>query len=316
MAYDNIISRADAQSLIPLPVASEIQKAMTEDSAALRLFKTVPMSSKTERMPVLSALPVAAWVTGDTGLKQTTEANWADKTLVVEELACIVPIPDAVIADASFDIWGEIRPLIVEAMARALDSAVFFGTNKPASWPADVAAMAVAAGNVATIGATADNKGGIIGDINAVMATVEADGYDVNGFVTSRSFRSKLRGVRDVNGQRLLDIDASGDRIEGQPIAYAMSGLWPNPATAGSAQLIAGDFTKGIIGVRQDITYKLFTEGVIQDNTGAIVYNLLQQDMSAMRVVARYAYQVANPINYSNGTEGTRAPFGVLRTAP
>ncbi len=316
MAYDNIVSRVDAQALIPLPVAQDIQRSVVEESAALRLFKNVPMSSKTERMPVISALPVAAWVTGDTGLKQTTEANWADKTLIVEELACIVPIPDAVIADASFDIWGEIKPLIAEAMARALDSAVFFGINKPASWPADVAAMAVAAGNVASVGATADNKGGIIGDINAVMATVEADGYDVNGFVTSRAFRSRLRGVRDVNGQRLLDIDTNGERIEGQPISYAMSGLWPNPATAGSTQLIAGDFTRGIIGIRQDITYKLFTEGVIQDNTGAIIYNLLQQDMSAMRVVARYAYQVANPINYSNAVEVDRAPFGVLRTAP
>jgi len=316
MAFDNIVSRADAQSLIPLPVAQEIQKAVIEESAALRLFKTVPMSSKTERMPVISALPVAAWVTGDTGLKETTEANWADKTLVVEELACIVPIPDAVIADAAFDIWGEIRPLIAEAMARALDSAVFFGTNKPPSWPADVVAMAVAAGNVVSVGANTTAKGGTAEDINATMATVEADGYDVNGFVTSRAFRSKLRGARDVNGQRYLDIDANGDRVEGQPVAYAMRGLWPNPAALGSAQLIAGDFTKGIIGVRQDITYKLFTEGVIQNGTGAIIYNLLQQDMSAMRVVARYAYQVANPINYSNNTETSRAPFGVLRTAP
>lgn len=313
MATNNIISRADANSLIPLPVASEIQKSIIEESAALRLFRNVPMSTSTFKMPVLSALPVASWISGDTGLKQTTEANWADKVLTVEELACIVPIPEAVLDDAAFDIWAELRPLIAEAMGRALDSAIFFGTNKPASWPTDIVAAAVAAGNVVAEGTSTQAQGKIAGDINAVMGTVEADGYDVNGFVAQRSFRSKLRNARDLNGQRLLDINGTVDSIEGVTLAYAMSGLWPTGLSA--AQLIAGDFTKGIVGVRQDITYKLFTEGVITNADGTIAYNLMQQDMVAMRIVARYAFQVANPINYSNATESARYPFGVLRTA-
>ena len=312
MATDNIISRTDATSLIPLPVAQEIQTSAIEQSAALRLFRRVPMSSKTYKMPVLSALPTASWVSGDTGLKQTTEANWADKTLTVEELAVIVPIPEAVLDDAQFDIWGEIRPLIAEAMGRALDSAIFFGTNKPASWPSDIVTAAVAAGNVVARGTNTMAKGGIAEDINATMGAVEGDGYDVNGFVTSRAFRTRFRGARDANGQRFLDIDSNGERMEGQPIAYGMSGLWPTGLNA--AELIAGDFTKGIIGVRQDITYKMFTEGVITNADGTIAYNLMQQDMIAMRVVARYAFQVANPINYSQGTEGSRFPFGILRS--
>ena len=35
------------------------------------------MSAKFKKQPVLSALPVAYFVNGDTGLKQTTEAAWA-----------------------------------------------------------------------------------------------------------------------------------------------------------------------------------------------------------------------------------------------
>ena len=309
MATNNIISRADAQSLIPLPVAHEIQTAAIEQSAAMRLFRRVNLSSKTERMPVLSALPVASWLTGDTDLKQTTEVNWADKTLTVEELAIIVPIPDAVAADASFDMWGEIRPLIAEAFGRALDAAIFFGTNKPASWPAAIVTAAAAAGNNVARGTATAGEGGVAEDINQVMAAVEADGYDVNGFVASRAFRSAIRGARGTDGQRLLDMDGNGERIEGQPVSYGMSGIWPG---AGGVELIAGDFTRGILGVRQDITFKMFTEGVITNADGTIAYNLMQQDMSAMRVVARYAFQVANPINYSNATEGARYPFGTL----
>jgi hypothetical protein len=69
-----------------------------------------------------------------------------------------------------------------------------------------------------------------------------------------------------------------------------------------------------VIGVRQDMTYKLITEGVITDNTGAIQYNLPQQDMVALRLVFRAGYAVSNPINYQQGTEANRYPFAVLRS--
>jgi hypothetical protein len=67
------------------------------------------------------------------------------------------------------------------------------------------------------------------------------------------------------------------------------------------------------MGIRQDISWKVLTEAVIQDNTGAIVYNLAQQDMVAMRMVMRAGWQVSNAINYDQPTEALRYPAGVLR---
>ena len=68
---------------------------------------------------------------------------------------------------------------------------------------------------------------------------------------------------------------------------------------------------------RQDITYKLLTEGVIQDPTDkSILYNLAQQDMVALRAVMRIAYQLPNPVNRLQSSEDARLPFAVcLHTA-
>lgn len=309
MPYDNLISRSDAAALIPEDVAGSVLVGAREQSAALQLFRNVPMSTAQQRMPVISALPVAYFVNGDTGLKQTTEAAWANKFLNVEEIAAIVPIPEAVVDDTSFDTWGTIRPLLAEAVGRTLDAAVFFGTNKPASWPTDIVTAAIAAGNAVNRGTNNQAAGLIAGDINDVLATVEADGYDANGAIATRSMRGRLRTVRASDGTRLAEVTPT--EAYGVPIRYPMRGLWPTGS--GAAEFVAGDFGEGILGVRQDLTYKLLDQAVIQDATGAIVFNLAQQDMVAMRVVARFAWQVANVINRDQPVEASRYPFGVLR---
>jgi HK97 family phage major capsid protein len=313
MPFNSVIDRTDAGGLIPEPEVVKVIDAAVAQSAALRLFDRVPMSKQTDRISVQSALPIAYWVAGDTGLKQTTEAAWAKKDLVAEELAAIVPIPENVLDDASYDVWARIRPQMAAAVGRALDAAIFFGVNKPASFPTDIVAGAVAAGNMVTRGTATAAAGGLAQDLSNVFAAVEADGYDVNGIVAKRTMRGLLRGVRDTTGQRLLDV--SNNEIEGVQIAYVMDGLWPTGATPPGlyAELIAGDFTQGILGVRQDVTYKLITEGVITDAGGLIIFNLPQQDMVALRIKARFAFQIANPINYQEAG-ANRYPWAVLRS--
>jgi hypothetical protein len=60
--YDSIISRTDADSLIPQGQADAVTKAATQESAALTLFNRAQLSTKVTRHPVMSALPVAYWV--------------------------------------------------------------------------------------------------------------------------------------------------------------------------------------------------------------------------------------------------------------
>jgi HK97 family phage major capsid protein len=308
VAYDNLTSRTDAAARIPERVANDILGKATEQSAVLTLFRRVPVSSAQTRMPVLSALPVAYWVTGDTGLKQTTEIAWANKYINVEEIAVILPIPNNVADDVEFDIWDEAKPLLSEAVGRVIDTAVFFGTNAPSSFPTNIASAAAAAGNTNTEGNTAA-QGGFFGDIDEAIALVEADGYDVNGIVARTSAKSKFRGARNADGNRLDSERIGGDlmSLDGSRIIYTMRGLWPS-----THRLFLGDWNEFVVGVRKDITFEMFREGVIQDQSGAIVFNLMQQDTSAMRLTFRAGWQVSNRINNEQATEANRYPVAAV----
>lgn len=315
MAYDNIITRPDAQALVPEEVSRAMLKTATADSAVLQMFRRVPVGRNQTRFPILSALPIAYWVNGDTGLKQTTEVNWANKFLNIEEAATIMAIPDAVVADAEINLWDEAEPYLREAFGRLIDASVFFGTNAPSSFPTNILAAATAAGNSVNEGAL-PAAGGFYGDIDAVINKVEEDGFDVSGFVAARSARGKIRSARDTDGRKLDENRISPDlkMIDGLPIAYPMRGLFPAGGGANTnVRLFAGDWDQFVLGVRQDITMDIFREGVIQDNTGAIVFNLMQQDMTAVRLTFRLGWQVSNLINYDQPTEANRYPVGVLK---
>lgn len=314
MAYNNLVSRTDAAALIPEDVSMEMVGRATDQSAALQMFRHVPVGRAQKRFPVLSALPIAYFVSGDTGLKQTSEVNWTNKYLNIEEIATIIPVPDNVVADVDINVWDEMEPYVREAFGRCLDAAVFFGTNAPSSWPTNIAAAATAAGNVNTEGNLA-TAGGFFGDFDETVALVEADGFDPTGVIANRTVKAALRAARNAQGDRLdaNRINGSLSEIDGMAIAYPMRGLWTT--TSGSPRLFVGDWTEFVIGVRSDISMKILTEAVIQDNTGAIVYNLAQQDMTAVRLTFRVGWQVSNLLNYDQPTEASRYPVARLNYA-
>lgn len=310
MAYNDVIGRSDAAALIPEEASRQIFQNATQQSVVLRTMRQIRMSRKEFRMPVLSTLPTAYWVNGDTGLKQTTKIAWQNKFITAEELAVIVPVPETVIADSDFDIWGEVRPRIAEAIARALDAAVLFGTNKPASWPNSVVQDAAAAGNQLVRGSVSGQD--LAGDISDVMKFVESDGFDVSGFMVNTTVRADLRNLRDTQKQFLFSPSMQAgtpDTLWGQPLLWIRNSSFDGT----QADVIAGDWNQAVIGIREDISFKILDQAVIQDNTGQIIYNLAQNDMVAMRVVFRAGFQIANPVTLSNTNNATRSPFGVLR---
>ena len=101
----NIIDRTGAEALIPIQESNEIIQGTIAQSAVLsRGRKLANMTSKQYKMPVLDMLPIAYFVNGDNGQKKTTKQAWDKKFITAEEIAVIVPIPEAVLDDSDYDI--------------------------------------------------------------------------------------------------------------------------------------------------------------------------------------------------------------------
>lgn len=309
----NIVTRTDLSGLIPEPVTKEIIQGVTQGSAVLSMGRRLPnMTSKTQTMNVLDMLPMAYWVDGDNGVKQTTKMQWDKKKIYAEELAVIVPIPEAVLDDSNYDIWGEVRPRLVEAFGKKIDGAAVFGDDKPTSWRDSILTTATKAGAVVT--ATSDVFTDILG-VGGVISKVEESGFLPTGAMSAVKMRALLRGLKDTTGQPIFKTDMQGATpyaLDGIPMTFPLNGAF-DPT---KALMIVGDFSQLVYSIRQDITYKILDQATIIDpTTKEVVYSLAQQDMIALRAVMRLGWEIPNPINAFEPDESKRTPFAVYAPA-
>lgn len=308
----NIIDRTGAESLIPVQESNEIIQGIITQSAVLQRGRKLPnMTSKQYKMPVHDMLPIAYFVNGDSGQKKTTKMAWDKKFIIAEEIAVIVPIPEAVLDDSEYDIWAETKPRIIEAFGKKIDGAILFGDDKPASWRDDVVTTANTAKSVVTLG-TGDNLYDKIMGEEGSIALIENSGYFVNGHMADISMRAKLRGLKNANGDPLFKSDMQSGTtysLDGSPMNFPNNGSFDKS----KALMISGDFSQLVYSIRQDITFKLFTEGVVQNTDGSIAYNLMQNDMVALRAVMRLGWEIPNPINSIQKDKTKRCPFAVLK---
>lgn len=335
----------DAWPLIPETVSREIQDGIVESSAALSLFDRLPnMSSRVHRMPVLSTLGYAEFVcdtvddnltvgadqqvddarylamkgepygTGDPGLvpnegppelKPTHQMKWENIFIVAEPIAIILPVPDDVLDDSDYDLWSAMRPRIIEAFHQRIDNAIIWGQNRPQTWPTGVVPTAIARGQVVAEGTNVD----FADDLSALMGILEQQAYDPTGFMAAPSVKATLRGLRDTNGMPIFTPGMQGvpPAIWGLPISYVKN----NTFQLNTSRLISGKMDEAKYAIRADMSWKLFTEGVISDENGKVILNLMQQDSKAMRVVMRLGWAVPNPIHKLR-RDRQGYPFAVL----
>lgn len=298
-----IVGRTDAV-IIPEVVAAALISGTVRQSAVLSAFTPVPVGTKDSVVPVLSRDIEAGWLSSDTGLKPVGAPNWEGEHLVAEELAVLVPIPNAVIDDQTFNISAAMTPLFTRAMARSVDRAAIFGVNKPAGWPSpSLLEAALAAGNTVEAG---DDP------VESLMAAAEmpsAQGYIVN--------RAVVRPGWQFAAARVRSMDVIANPI-GEPTAFPLMvaglPLFIDPPAFDSAKAHAFviDASCCLVGVRQDLTITAHPDGVIIDAAGKVLLSAVQQDSTIYRAVMRVGYLLAAPPTDADLPADERAPVAAV----
>lgn len=277
------ITRAEVASLIGEAYAGTIIEAATAGSTALEAFPTYNMGTKTTHIPVLATMPEAAWVTDtdNSGIKPTAQVTWADKTLVAEEVAVIIPIHENTLDDATEDILAEIARLGGQAIGKKLDQAVFFGTDKPSSWTSlDLLAAAAAASQAYEVN-TVTGADDLYGQMLVAAAELADEGFEPTTAIARMSLRYKLRNLRENSTGAPILVDGVLSDFD---TFWNRNGAW-DPA---EAHAFIVDPSRVRIGVRQDVTVKFLDQATITNGESTI--NLAERDMVALRFKARFAY--------------------------
>lgn len=235
---------ASPDALVPQPFVAEVIKELPKKSTVLNQARMIPMSAGTSRMPVLSVLPTAYWVNGDNGLKQTATEQWKNVNLVAEELAALVPVPNAYLDDSGIPIWDEIKPSLAEAIGNAFDAAALFAVNKPASWTsASMYDSAVAAGNTYTqANVSAVQTVTITGGPTGGTFTISYNGQTTAGIAynaTAATVQTAFTGLSTVGSGNATVAGSAGG-----PYTITFSGSLANTSvgtvTASGASLTGG----------------------------------------------------------------------------
>lgn len=306
--YTDVLGRPDlTDEQVPTQVVNEIIQEAPQSSLMLSNAKRVTMTSKKYKQSVLAGLPKAYFVDGDTGMKQTTDVSYKSVDMTAEEIAAIVPIPDALVDDANIPLWDLVKPLLTEAIGALLDEATLLGTSKPSTWPEALIPGAKAAKqSVANEG----DLGAAVAKLGELMAS---NGVAPTGFLGRPGLNWNLVGLRDTVGQPIYQpgnpSTSTPASLYGYGLNESRNGVWNSQ----EAELLAVDWSKVFIGVRQDVTFDLFKEGVITDENGKVLLNLMQQDTKALRVVFRVGYQTMSPVSRQTGK--TPYPAGLVTPA-
>lgn len=290
--------------LLPIAVAQQFIQSIRHTSVALALGTTRPMPAGTTRMPSVATLPSPSWLASSTAQKPSGWATFTSQDLVAEELAVIVALPLNTIADLSFDVWGQIEPDMRVKFAQAIDAAILFGSAAPGTFFAGgVVAHAIAGGNTAAMPAAITATADAASTINEAMSEVEADGYDPTGFGANVKFRGSLRNARNAQGDLIYApsmTTGTPSSIYGLPTYYESGPGWTDANTLA----IVGDWTKLIIGIRQDISVAVSDDATLMD--GATPVSMFERDSRAFRMTMRLGMAIVNP----SGTG--KSPFGTI----
>ena len=240
--------------LVPQELRTEVFRVLPDQTIMRNLARVLPMTNDLLKINNLSARPTAYWVS-EYQSSSTTSAEFGEITLTPNDLVCLLPISQQLLADANINLVDFIVTLFAEAIGLAEDQAFFTGSGS--GQPKGI--------NQESISSKV-YSGGKFDDIldlidlvpqRVVMSPKAA-------FVGHRNLKRLLRKIKDNNGDYIWrdgkgGVGGSGESIRLPDTLYGYPFYEEN--FLNQKELYFGDWSMYVIGDRQTMAVQTTTEG-------------------------------------------------------
>lgn len=262
---------------VPVEICKEIMKNIIDQASILKMSKKIPMSSDTMVVPRMTDSGSAAWVNEGEEIG-TSLPTFEYPKLKAKKLAIIVPVTKEKYNDSVANVLSEIKQAIADMFATSIDMSCIFGVDSPF----DTNLITSIGTQKITSTSNPDS------DISDAMGLVEDNKYNCSNILMGTSQKKVLRALANDNKYKgAITLSSAYDT----PIEYVRN--WDNA----KATTITGDFSRSIVGTRENMQYEILKEATI--NNGGETINLAQRDMLGVKCTMRMAYLVADPKAFS-----------------
>lgn len=285
---DHVLMSDVKTGFIPQEQGGLIVEDVIKGSTVMKLAKNEPMTAPKKNFSFKAKGPGAYWVS-ETEVIKTSKVEWLQASMTAEKLGVIIPFSKEFLRYTAKDFFSEVKPLIAEAFYETFDLAALFGTNSPFATHTSGKSIftgATEAGNTVAI-KTGTN---LQDDIFALMALIEADGFNPDALATTNAFKQNLRTAKDGQLNRLYtDLNS----VEGLPVAYAKPEAWDKVKAAA----LMGDWDFARYGILQGIEFAISEDAQLSSVVGADgkPINLFERDMFALRATMHIGYMNVKP---------------------
>ncbi|GEQ21124.1 hypothetical protein CBU02nite_16300 [Clostridium butyricum] len=274
---DTTFLKDNLAGTVPVEICKEIMKNIIDQASILKVSKKISMTSDTMVIPKLIGTGSAAWVNEGEEIG-TTLPTFDYPKLKAKKLAIIVPVTREKINDSVSNVIGEVKQAISDMFASAIDLACIFGTETPFDTN-----LITSIGENKITSTSALNT-----DLSDAMGLVEDNKYNCNNILMGTTQKKVLRALANDNKYKgAITLSSAYDT----PIEYVRN--WNDTKSL----VITGDFTRSIVGTRENMEYEILKEATIK--SGADTINLAQRDMIGIKCTMRMAYLVADSKAFS-----------------
>lgn len=278
----NVVLKDQLQGLVPTDKAAGIMGLVAKGSALIPQSTLEPMTAPTKEFTFWANTPSAYWV-GEGKRIKTAVASFLNVKMEAHKIGVIIPTTKEKLNDTVINIFEEMKKPTADAIYQKIDMAGMFGIDSPFKF--NLFDSAVKNGMFIVDGTNPS----LDLDVSDTMALVEEEGFEVNGFIGHTGIKNRLRKLRDGDGNQLFVAGVNATELYNQPITFAKGKA---SFDREKAQLIAGDWSKSLIGIYQGLEYETLREATLQDTlwSDGKPLSLAEQDMIALKVTARIAF--------------------------